>query len=406
VPDLSRVSRRKFLAVGVAAAAAAGIVHLTKDHWLRLPQDSISVRPSSPPTPTETRQSPSQQSEPRDSSEAAIERIRDVKRVCKLTGYDSINKTQNIGIYGTDLGIMTEFDDQVYFAFGDTFNADWRKVAPPNNFWRSNVLARTRDFEASDGIIFDSWITDGNGKAKHILGSEKVPGSEHTVIPTAMTSVDKRLFIHYMSVRQWGEPGSWTTNYSGLAYSDDKGNSFSKDMKARWGGGSNFAEAAFAKTPSENNDGTEDVLMYGTPAGRFGGAELAIVNEHDLLNKSRYKYFTGIENGKPKWSPNEVEAITVIDKPVGEMSVQFNEFLNRWIILYKQALESNIVIRESKNPWGPWGYPHTLVHSGDVYGPFMHSRYFENKGESIYFTLSSWGDYNVYLYRTSIVKRN
>jgi hypothetical protein len=404
---LPRLSRRKFLAVGAAAAAAASTAYMTKDYWLRFLQGSISPSPSSSPIHIETKQSPGQQSESRNPSEAAIERIEDVSRVCKLTGYDSINKTASVGIYGTDLGIMAELDGQMYFAFGDTFNADWRKVNPPNNLWRSNTLAKTRDLNASDGITFDSWITDNSGKAKEILGSEKTPGREDTVIPTAMTSVDNRLFIHYMSVRQWGEPGNWTTNYSGLAYSDDKGNNFTKDMNTRWGGGSNFSETAFAKIPSKNNDGTDDVLMWGTPAGRFGGVKLTIVNEYDLLDKSKYRYFIGTEDDQPKWSPSEDEAVTIIDKPVGEMSVQFNEFINRWIILHtvQQASGGNIVMKESKYPWGPWSYPHTLVSLVDAYGPFMHSKYFENKGETIYLTLSSWGEYNVYLYKATLLKR-
>ncbi|MCX6659142.1 MAG: DUF4185 domain-containing protein, partial [Candidatus Bathyarchaeota archaeon] len=163
---------------------------------------------------------------------------------------------------------------------------------------------------------------------------------------------------------------------------------------------------AFSKMPSENNDGTYDILMWGTPAGRFGSIKLAKVNETKLLDKDQYRYYAGIENSKPEWVQDQSSAVTVIDAPAGEMSVQYNEFLDRWIITYlrQNPASSEIVLREGENPWGPWSYPRALM-SGDMYGPFMHSRYFENRGEQVYFTLSSWSEYNVYLYGITLVKR-
>ena len=33
-------------------------------------------------------------------------------------------------------------------------------------------------------------------------------------------------YVSFMSVKQWGSPGQWTTNYAAIAYSTDNGENF------------------------------------------------------------------------------------------------------------------------------------------------------------------------------------
>ena len=90
----------------------------------------------------------------------------DVTEVAKLTGADSINKTERYGVAGTDLGSMFNMDDKTYFVFGDTFG-----YRPPGmtggggEQWRSNVMAVSTDSDPSDGITFDGFIS------RKIMGS-------------------------------------------------------------------------------------------------------------------------------------------------------------------------------------------------------------------------------------------
>ena len=42
-------------------------------------------------------------------------------------------------------------------------------------------------------------------------------------LPTAGTEFGATQYISFMSVKQWGSPGQWKTNYSAIAYSVDNG---------------------------------------------------------------------------------------------------------------------------------------------------------------------------------------
>ena len=42
-------------------------------------------------------------------------------------------------------------------------------------------------------------------------------------LPTPGTEFGATQYLSFMSVKQWGSPGQWTTNYSAIAYSVDNG---------------------------------------------------------------------------------------------------------------------------------------------------------------------------------------
>lgn len=144
--------------------------------------------------------------------------IADNDEVGFLTGHDSINRTTDYGVGGTDLGIMFSYNNKVFFIFGDTFSSHHTKEN-----WRSNTMAFSTDIDASDNIKFDGWIVDRFNFAKEIIPSKKMNGVEMTCIPTAAIAIDSVIYIHYMSVRQWGKPGEWSVNYSSFATSKSFG---------------------------------------------------------------------------------------------------------------------------------------------------------------------------------------
>ena len=129
---------------------------------------------------------------------------------------------------------------------------------------------------------------------------------------------------------------------------------------------------------------------------------------------------------------------------MGELGVQWNSFLNRWLMLYNCLNDSpanprGIYLRVAQQPWGPWSLPQTIfnpqrdggychsIHravtsalpqcddlagpnqmaeSGGEYGPYFLSRYTTGdpaKGTStIYYTLSTWIPYTEVIMRTSL----
>lgn len=326
----------------------------------------------------------------------ATEATTPVTVVEKLTGPDAPNNTWGRwDIKGTDLGIM--WDDgagRVLTAFGDTFGNAWTGPgggSGPNGNWRSNVLVRSSDTDLSDGMLFESAPQSPQGIAKQLIPSKKINGDEITTIPTAAISVGKRQYLGFMSVKQWGAPGYWDTNYAGIAYSDDDGENWTVS-DTRWdntaAGDDPFQMQAYVRSGGQ-------IYVFGTQNGRNGPASLARVPAQKLLDESAYRYWDGAH-----WSKDEADAAPVIDAPVSELSVQYDAFSKRFLLMTLSG--EDIVLRTATSPEGPWSAPQTVASSADypgLYGGYFHPW---NKDGVIYFTMSQWSPYNVYLMRMQI----
>ena len=187
--------------------------------------------------------------------------------VCQLTGPGAHNDTTGVMIAGTDLGSMWRANGRIWFAFGDTFGErEEGMTGGGGTIWRSNALAYTTDTDPSDCITLDGWITDRVGWADEIMPSRK-SGGEVTVIPTYGFEANGAMYIHFMSVNEWGAPGEWTTNLAGLARSDDGGQTWQKLDQVTWPGDGSFQEVSVAKVDGE-------LLFWGVPSGRLGGVSL------------------------------------------------------------------------------------------------------------------------------------
>lgn len=337
------------------------------------------------------------------------------------TGGSGSNRTpERFGISGTDLGIMwdnggTGDERQVLIAYGDTFG----DCSLPGQEWRFNTLMRTADTTLSNGLTIPDPLTEEDpgyiyggspvtverpNFSKQIIDSLKLAPAEVTVIPTAGISVGTTQYINFMSVRQWGAPGQWSTNFSAIAVSDDNGETWEVDLgTVRYNqnsgipnatyvpGNDNFQMAAYVKRGGY-------VYTYGTPSGRSGAARVARVPENDILTLSKYEYW----NGSSWVVGNPGAARNVISAPVSEMSVQWNDYLGKYIALYTNNLGS-VVMRTADQPQGPWSGAQAIMTAiawpGGLYAPYIHPW---SSGDQLYFTVSLWSEYNVMLMRTTL----
>ena len=331
-----------------------------------------------------------------------LEGVSGLDEIAKLTGPAAMNDTDPVGVAGTDLGSMVNVGDRTYFFFGDTFGErDPDAYGGQGGAWKSNVSAFTTDGDPSDGISFDGWVpVDGIGLAAPLLDGDhdgNDAGGEVTKIPTYGFSIGEVMYVHYMSVRHWGDAGAWDANYAGLIVSRDGGESWSDLEGVRWPGDSNFVQVATAHV---SDGGTEYIYLWGIPAGRFGGVELMRVpaSASSVEDITAYTYFAGTDDaGNARWSADLDAAQTIVDPTVGELSVMWSEYLQRWVMTYSDA--GNAYIREGLAPWGPWGEPIEMVSGADypgLYSPYLNPRYTGDGGRKLYFTLSLWGPYNVF----------
>ncbi|MBD2867388.1 DUF4185 domain-containing protein [Paenibacillus sp. IB182493] len=338
--------------------------------------------------------------------EFRLKSISGLQQVAQLTGKESANATDQYAVNGTDLGSMIQADDKTYFVFGDTFGerSDGQTGAG-GSYWRSNVLAHSTDQDPSDGITFDGMITDEIGLAKELLPSKKIDFDEMTKIPTHGVYANGSLYLYYMSVNHWGDPGKWDANYSGVAKSTDGGQNWMLLDELKWPADSHFIQVSPYKVP--RSDGGSDIYFWGIPSGRFGGVKLMKVDEASIEKPGEYVYYAGTDDsGKSVWSKDIAESALVVDDTVGELSVVWNPYLESWIMTYLKEGEG-IVLREGKTPWGPWSETTMLVPASEypgLYGPYMNPQYMEDDGRTIYFTLSLWEPYNVFWFKATLNK--
>jgi hypothetical protein len=324
-----------------------------------------------------------------DASPAASPQVDDLplEEVALLTGSDpaAINQTgKEYGVDGADLGSSFLYNDQTYIVFGDSFDIG-------KSDWRSNLLAISSDDDPSDGITFDRMIEDLPGHAKELLSAKHVEGEEVTVIPTYGVAVGDRLFLHYMSVKHWGAPGHWDLGLAGFAHSDDGGETWTKEADAVLPGDSNWGQVAIVEH--------EDFLyLFGIPGGRYGDLKLARVSPHQLLQIDIWEYWDGTA-----WNADVDAAAVVAAGPIGELSVRWNSYYQRWLMMYLIDDQGLIVLRSAANLIGPWDEPRVAVRSTDypaLYAPYIYPKW--NDGSEVYFNLSLFGPYNVWLMKTEV----
>ncbi|MGW0159649.1 DUF4185 domain-containing protein [Mycobacterium sp. NPDC003323] len=370
-----------------------------------------------------------------------------------VTGNFAPNDTFNrYGIWGTDIGTMWDNgipddpntpinENQVLIAFGDTFGG-------PNmtGTWRLNTLFRSPDRNLADGMAVPGgqWL-NGNmfggsplweeHYARQIILPERLPRglpTGVTLIPTAGISVPTpgtqfgaTQYVSFMSVKQWGAAGSWSTNYSAIAYSEDNGENWyisPTSVRNNFGGNSKFQQAALIRP------GDGFVYSYGTPNGRQGQAYISRVAEADILDVTKYEYYSkgskggffGIGAYKAGWYRNDPAKASAIfgretgacgvgkaGNQVSEMSVQYNKTLGKYVALHGDQF-NNVILRTSDRPEGGWSAPTVLMgqQGGGIYAPMMHpwSPSTLGTGTDLYFNLSVWNDYNVWLVKTDLTK--
>ena len=363
------------------------------------------------------------------------------------------NNTRWANVYGTDLGIMWVNGDNglTQLAFGDTFSG-------PNmsGDWRSNVLLLSDDTNLSDGLSLINtgpafqFIPAARGEVYFI-------GSEVTNIPTAAVYANNKNYVNYMSVKSWDTPGRWTTNYSAISQYDPATDKWVlqrssirpagvfRAQKAYSAGDQNFQQMAYVLQPESKVVAGEPryVYAFGTPAGRAGSAYLSRVPEGELTNLRKYEYWNG-----DRWVGDQSRAEAIIgDSPnspglfgwaidlannpnflggymagftgaktggnVSEMSVQYNEYLDKYVVLYGNGA-NNVILRTADTPEGPWSDPVTIATSAQypgLYAPMIHP--LSGSGEltdaggdpdisNLYWNMSIWSNYNVVLMQTDV----
>ena len=370
------------------------------------------------------------------------------------SGWTQTNNTSWANVYGTDVGVMwfNGENGKTQLAFGDTFSG-------PNmtGNWRSNVLLLSTDTQLYNGLTLER-----SGPAGQFIPAARNQvffiGSEVTNIPSAAVYANGENYVNYFSVKSWDTPGRWTTNYSAISQYNPSTDKWvlqpSSVRSAGWfrsstryrAGDQNFQQMAYVLQP-ESKVASGDpryVYAFGTPSGRAGSAFLSRVPEGAITDLGEYEYWDGDTWVRDKPA---VAAPVIGDSPnsgglfgfvrdiannprffggwfaglvgaktggnVSEMSVQYNEYLDKYVVMYGNGA-NNVILRTADTPEGPWSEPVTVATSiqyPGLYAPMIHP--LSGTGDltdaggnadvkNLYWNMSLWGNYNVVLMKTDL----
>lgn len=331
------------------------------------------------------------------------------QKVCQLTGdvdhetkQPTVSETAtNYGLYAADLGYSFEHNGKLWFLFGDaiptaTFNGKPNGVPP--RIQAADAVGFTSGTDVNQCLKIDfvrnaigayqsPVVLDAQGKPAITLGVDEAPISG--------IDIGGRMFVifatdNFVLMPTQSNLGFSTRSVMGV--SDDDGNTyhylydFSAPSCSRCDG-AKFVNVAIAK-------GTDGYLYFwGTQGGRFyrkSAVFLARKLAGTIAQAGGMQYFTGLaKDGTPNFSASEADAAALFQDydggnytPAncsGELGVEYNQFVQRWVMLYNCLNTTptsirGIYTRFSPQPWGPWSAPQTIFNPvrDKGYCHFMH----------------------------------
>jgi hypothetical protein len=250
-----------------------------------------------------------------------------------------------------------------------------------------------------------------------------------------------------------------------LAYSCDAGQSFQYlyDFSKQFFINGSSVIVDSAEIPGLPQISGHGLLLWGSGKYRQSDVYLAFVPLDQVEDRAAWRYFCDTLHcpGEDRWVTEESRATSVLTSSrsqqnptpcVGELSVTWNPFLNKWLLLYNcNALDtpSQIRFHVADLPWGPWSDfvpsgpggsttilfepvrdkaygrfmheadvedglddnifddpkpPGRLHVRGDPYAPYVISRFTtgDARGTTIYYTMSTWNPYQVMLMKSTL----
>lgn len=351
------------------------------------------------------------------------------KKISQLIGdYDRQQQSQTLnltesryGLISTDLGVPFRHKERTYLLFGDSWGANG-----------GDAIAYTTDLDPEDGINL-TFTTYGNGAYKPVL----IPGIRQDAfeVPMEGVSVDGKMYIYHTT----DHSNTVMMGRSVLAVSADDGNSFSYlyDFSKKHFINVSVVHVDLAEWLGFPLNSGHGLVIFGSGSYRQSDIRLAYQPADQIEIPQSLRYFAGLDNrNAPLWSENEADATPLFSHPyVGELSVTYNPFLCKWLLLYNCDSPRGITFRTADVPWGPWTEPQILFDpwQDNGYCHFMHvnwqfsqcdsvhdpGREFEWGGEygpyqfedlatgndsstTIYFTMSTWNPYTVVLMKSTL----
>jgi hypothetical protein len=220
-----------------------------------------------------------------------------------------------------------------------------------------------------------------------------------------------------------------------LAKSNDNGNNFRQIYELSRTKFINVSVALVSgrDVPGLPNPNAETVLLWGSGRYRASDVYLACMPYREIDNLASLRYMAGLDaDGSPRWSAAESDAVPLFAAGcVGEFSVRWNRFIDRWIMLYNADNPWAIVSRTAQLPWSGWDEDVRFIDidtskfahrkpednhgvddgladdgkddAGGLYGPYQIeplTRGLEGESTELFWLASTWNPYQAVLLKT------
>jgi hypothetical protein len=322
------------------------------------------------------------------------------------------------GVAGTDLGVSFEHDGKLIFLFGDTVG----KNAFPYS-GKDDSFAYTLDENPDVGLNL-TFYTGSPGKFLPPI----VPGVFQSSFEVPMEGIEIGGVAYVYFTTNHTEEKTMGSSILARLNDDTMNFTYLYTLSTDKFINVHVAVVNCSKIQGLPETTGQGLLIWGSGEYRESDPYLAYMPLESIENRSTLEYFIGLDSENfPLWSENEFEAQPLFDDPiVGELSVAWNSYLQRWIMLY-----SGISMRSSLLPWGNWSSKQTLFNPfaddgyghfihlpghdnisdplrdsvwGGPYGPYLIDRFTtgSNGTSRIYFTLSTWNPYTTVLMQADL----
>ncbi len=398
------------------------------------------------------------------------------QKICQVTGetdlefnVPTLSRTESrYGLVRADHGYSFEHNGKLFFLFGDThptptFNGKPNKETdPPRNADDNDAIGYASDSSMGPCVMLD-FITDSIGAYKNpvVLNAQGQPAIKLRTNESPVSGISDRGRMYVIFGTD--NPTDTATPPEPLGYpartvvavSDDDANTFHYLYSFSREPGAKFINTAIAKS----QDGY--LYFWGTQGDtlyRKSAVFLARKPVGSMSDSTSIEYLHTVNaDGTPVFAAAEHDAQPLFHDSLpgpggvmqaadgmGELGVEWNPFVRRWVMLYNclnntPANPRGIYMRLAETPWGPWSAPQTifnpvrdsgycrfmhravtatqpicdslsgpdrLTQDGGDYGPYFISRFTTGDAaagtSTFYFTMDTWNPYTQVIMKTMI----
>jgi hypothetical protein len=329
------------------------------------------------------------------------------RKICQLTGEvdrearkPTVNQTmKQFGLEGAELGYSFEHSGKLFFLFSNarptpTFSGKPNSQNdPPRSPDQTDAIAFGSDTNIENCVHLD-FVRDAIGAFKNPVVLNAQGQAAITLrldeMPISGISQGGRMYVLFATDNPLDAPSGEGTHEqlptylfvergptrSVMAESDDNANTFHYLYDFSKGVNAKFIYSSIAQGPDGYIYfwGTQGGLFYRKSAPYFARMPANELGSRDSLKS--LQYFTGLGPDKtPRFSRAEADASALFEdykegssEPnncMANLSVEWNRFVHRWVMLYSCAILSRghppgIWMRLAEQPWGPWSPPETI----------------------------------------------